>query len=241
MALQVIKLSGGYFNQCLLKDLTFQVNKGEIIGLLGLNGAGKSTLFKALIKQLPHFDGQVKINQYSINENSENYLKQITYLPERPLFYPELTLWEHIELLKRLNDLPKASLEQAEYLLKEFRLENMKDRKPYYFSKGMQQKVMIIQTLLQDTPVLLLDEPFSGLDPLAVYTLRKHLLREKADGKIVILTTHLLHEAEQICDDYLWLKDGELIAYEVINKKCKEKNQPASLEELYLCLLEEGE
>ncbi|WP_018659416.1 ABC transporter ATP-binding protein [Allofustis seminis] len=211
MALEVKNLSGGYFQKELLKGISFQIENGEIVGLLGRNGAGKSTLYKSLMGTLPQMSGDVCINGNSINDNFTTYQKNVSYLPERPVFYPELTLWEHLELLKRMYHLPEKSLQIGDILLKQFALAKEKQHKPFYFSKGMQQKVMLIQTLMVDSPVLLLDEPFSGLDPLAVMTLR-HLLDEKRqEGKIILLTTHLLHEAEQLCDRYLWLKDGRLI------------------------------
>lgn len=236
--LEVSELTGGYFKKNLLKEISFQIEPGQIVGLLGRNGAGKSTLYKALTGQLPHMQGKVALEERSLQEDYANYRKNIAYLPERPTFYPELTLREHLELVQKLYKLPQASMAAAEKMLVDFQLNDFVEQFPDRFSKGMQQKAMIVQTFMQPGKLVLLDEPFSGLDPLAVTVLRQLIQASQKQDRMVLLTTHLLHEADQLCSHYLWLEQGTLA---FSGAAAEFQTAANSLEEAYLKFLSQGE
>ncbi|MCG6527812.1 ABC transporter ATP-binding protein, partial [Vibrio parahaemolyticus] len=142
---------------------------GELVGLIGLNGAGKSTTIKEIIGLLQPHTGKITINGLSLKEDPQAYRKQIGYIPETPSLYEELTLKEHIEVTAMAYDIPKdVALQRAERLLKTFRLENKLDWFPANFSKGMKQKVMVLCAFLIEPSLYIIDEPFLGLDPLAI-------------------------------------------------------------------------
>lgn len=141
MALEINKLVGGYSQIPVLKDVSFDVQPGELVGLIGLNGAGKSTTLNHVIGLLRPFSGSIKINGLTIQANPEEYKKQIAYVPETPILYDELTLREHIDLTIMAYELDHdAAWQRATKLLKLFRLDNKLDWFPANFSKGMKQR-----------------------------------------------------------------------------------------------------
>ncbi len=159
MALQVSNLVGGYSQVPVLKDVSFDVKDGELVGLIGLNGAGKSTTINHIIGLLTPFKGSIKINDVTINDDVQQYKKQIAYIPEQPIVYKELTLKEHLELTMLAYDLDqKTAWQRADKLLKLFRLDNKLDWFPDNFSKGMRQKVMIVCAFLTDAKLFIIDE-----------------------------------------------------------------------------------
>lgn len=156
--LKVNLKSAGYGpKEVIVKDIDFSLKRGELIGLIGPNGSGKSTTIKAITGLLPYVQGEI-----SFAGERKNYV----YIPEQPVFYEELTLWEHIELAASAYELDGGALaERTEKLLKLFRLQGHRHELPVKFSKGMQQKVMIIVGFLINPDVYIVDEPFIGLDP----------------------------------------------------------------------------
>jgi ABC-type multidrug transport system, ATPase component len=169
MTLEVKELTGGYGQVSVLKKETFTVESGQVVGLIGLNGAGKSTTIKHIIGLLTPRGGQILIDGISLHDNVEQYRKKIAYVPEMPILYPELTLREHINLTIMAYGLDHdKTWESANRLLKTFRLDNKLDWFPQNFSKGMKQKVMIVCAFMTDASLFIIDEPFTGLDPLAV-------------------------------------------------------------------------
>ncbi|BDP96565.1 hypothetical protein EfmGK961_03810 [Enterococcus faecium] len=172
MSLIIDHVTGGYGHLPVLKDISFDVQPGEIVGLIGLNGAGKSTTIKHIIGLLEASKGTIEINHLSLKKNTEEYRKQIGYIPETPSLYEELTLREHIEVTAMAYDIPMdIAMKRAEKLLETFRLSNRLDWFPANFSKGMKQKVMILCAFLIEPSLYIIDEPFLGLDPLAINAL----------------------------------------------------------------------
>ena len=149
MTLTVKKLTGGYNQLPVLKDVDFQIADGEMVGLIGLNGAGKSTTIKEIIGLLQPQKGEIKIDDLTLEQDPEAYRKKIGYIPESPVLYEELTLREHLEVTAMAYDIDKKeAIKRSETLLKTFRLENRLDWFPANFSKGMKQKVMILCAFL---------------------------------------------------------------------------------------------
>ena len=181
--LEVKKLSGGYANIPVLKDVSFQVTDGELVGLIGLNGAGKSTTIKEIIGLLTPYQGEIRIDGQTLQGQAEAYRKKIGFIPETPSLYEELTLKEHLEVVALAYDLDwDAAFERVEKLLKLFRLEEKLEWFPVHFSKGMKQKVMIICAFMVQPSLLIVDEPFLGLDPVAIQDLIDLIEEEKKRG-----------------------------------------------------------
>ncbi|QEA30745.1 ABC transporter ATP-binding protein [Secundilactobacillus malefermentans] len=211
MTLEVSHLVGGYSQIPVLKDISFDVKDGELVGLIGLNGAGKSTTINHIIGLLTPQKGTIKINGLTITEDNQEFKQQIAYIPEMPILYQELTLREHIELTIMAYGLDhEKAWKRATELLKIFRLENKLDWFPANFSKGMKQKVMIACAFVTEAPLMIIDEPFLGLDPLAVHDLLSLIEERKKAGASVLMSTHALDTAEKYCDRFVLLHDGQV-------------------------------
>lgn len=243
MTLQVEHLVGGYSQIPVLKDVSFDVQNGELVGLIGLNGAGKSTTINHVIGLLNPFSGKITIDGVSLQEDSETYKSQIAYIPETPVLYEELTLKEHLELTMMAYRLDQTTAwEKAHRLLKVFRLDNKLDWFPINFSKGMKQKVMICCALITDVKLFIIDEPFYGLDPLAVHDLLTEIERVKQAGAAVLMSTHVLDTAQKYCDRFVLLKDGQVRAQGTLDSLQQLADHPGeSLDEIYLALAKEDQ
>lgn len=203
--LQVDLRRAGYGQaQAVVRDISFSLKRGEMMGLIGPNGAGKSTTIKAILGLLKNVDGRV-----SLTGPRQRY----SYVPEHPVLYDDLTVWEHLELAASACEIPRQEFErQAETLLERFQLTNEKHHLPRSFSKGMQQKVMLIVGFLLRPDLYIVDEPFIGLDPRATRELLQLLMEERKRGAAVLLSTHVLDTAEKICDSFLLLSGGRCVA-----------------------------
>ena len=243
MTLTVKNLSGGYFQHPVLKDLNFEIENGELVALIGLNGAGKSTTIKEIIGLLKPTSGTIEIDGLSLNKSASQYRQKIGFIPESPVLYEELTLREHIEVTAMAYDIPMdVAMQRADRLLKTFRLEKRLDWFPANFSKGMKQKVMIVCAFLIEPSLYIIDEPFLGLDPLAIHALLELLKEEKAKGKSILMSTHVLSTAEKYCDRFIFLHEGQIKSQGTLDQIKEQFAMPdASLDELYLALtLEEA-
>lgn len=238
MALEVRDLVGGYSQIPVLKKVSLDVQPGELVGLIGLNGAGKSTTLNHIIGLLQPFSGEIKINGLTLQANPNEYKKQIAYVPETPILYDELTLREHLELTMNAYGLDhNQAWEKATKLLKTFRLDNKLDWFPANFSKGMKQKVMICCAFMTDAKLLIVDEPFYGLDPLAVHDLLDLIEQKKKAGVAVLMSTHVLDTAQRYCDRFVLLADGQVRAHGTLDELRKQADRPdESLDEIYLGL-----
>ena len=238
MTLTVKHLSGGYFQHPVLKDLNFEIENGELVALIGLNGAGKSTTIKEIIGLLKPTSGSIEIDGLSLNKSASQYRQKIGFIPESPVLYEELTLREHIEVTAMAYDIPMdVAMQRADKLLKTFRLEKRLDWFPANFSKGMKQKVMIVCAFLIEPSLYIIDEPFLGLDPLAIHALLELLKEEKAKGKSILMSTHVLSTAEKYCDRFIFLHEGQIKSQGTLAQIKEQFAMPdASLDELYLAL-----
>ncbi|RED63913.1 ABC transporter ATP-binding protein [Cohnella lupini] len=197
----------------IVKDVVLGVAAGERVGLLGPNGAGKSTIMKGLLGQLPHWKGDIYWHGKEEDVGGIEMSSRIAYIPEQPILYERMTLWEHLVLVAAAGSIPEEIFrERADKLLRRFRLHKVKHEFPVKFSKGMQQKVMLIIGFMIKPELYLVDEPFIGLDPGAVMELLEALDEERDRGAGVLLTTHVLDSAERLCDRFLLVYDGGVAA-----------------------------
>ncbi|WP_370295049.1 ABC transporter ATP-binding protein [Rossellomorea marisflavi] len=200
MILSTIIQEAGYgHDDLILQDISFEVGKGELVGLIGPNGAGKSTTIKTILGLMKHVKGTVEISPYA-------------YIPERPIFYERLTMREHIDFLyTTIGGEPAAFEEKVTNLVSYFRLTHVLHHYPDQFSKGMQQKMMLILAFLKEPDLYIIDEPFMGLDPTAVKKLLGLLEKERERGAGVLMSTHILDTAERICDRFVLVAEGKMI------------------------------
>lgn len=240
--LEVKNITGGYINIPVVKDVSFTVESGQLVGLIGLNGAGKSTTIKEIIGLLTPYQGEILIDGKSLVQDAENYRKKIGFIPETPSLYEELTLKEHLEVVALAYDLTwDQAWSRVQGLLTIFRLDEKLDWFPVHFSKGMKQKVMIICAFMVEPSLLIVDEPFLGLDPVAISDLVNLLEEEKAKGTSILMSTHVLDSAEKMCDFFVILHQGQVRATGNLEELQHAFNMKgASLNEIYLALTQEG-
>lgn len=211
MSLKIEHLSGGYAGTTVIKDLNLTIEPGQALGLIGLNGAGKSTTIKHLLGLLRMQKGTISLNGVKLIQNPTKFKQMVSYIPETPILYPELTLKEHIELVMLTYGLDQQKAwDRAHELCKMFRLDNKLDWLPINFSKGMKQKVMIVTAFLADTDLLVIDEPFTGLDPLAVANFIDLIKQAVAQNKMVLMTTHVLAQAQEAVQKFAVLNNGTI-------------------------------
>ena len=241
--LKIENLSGGYNRKKIIENINIEIPKGSITALIGLNGAGKSTTIKHILGLLRPMDGEIKVNGITIRENNEKYRKSISYIPESPVLYDELTLEEHISLTAMAYGLNmKEAWEKADVLLKLFKLSDKKKFFPVHFSKGMKQKVMIICSFLVEPNLYIIDEPFLGLDPIAINDLINLMCEKRDNGASILMSTHILATAEKYCDNFIIIHEGKILASGKLSDLRKEFNMPeASLDEIYLALTTRGQ
>ncbi|MCU5705734.1 ABC transporter ATP-binding protein [Bacillus wiedmannii] len=197
--------SAGYdIGEKTIHDIAFSIKKGELVALIGANGAGKSTTIKTMLGLLVNMNGEI-----SFGEKKNPY----AYVPEHPTYYDYLTLWEHIELLMAARENEVGSWKRkADELLHMFRMDKHKHEYLSKFSKGMKQKSMLILAFLTEPDFYIIDEPFIGLDPVATKEFLSYLYKEKERGAGILLCTHVLDTAERICERFLFISQGTLVA-----------------------------
>ena len=239
--LQINNITGGYTKTPVLKDVSFDVNAGELVGLIGLNGAGKSTTIKHIIGLMETKKGSVSINNKTFQQDPTGYRSQFTFIPETPVLYDELTLKEHLDMTAMAYGLePQAYEARLQPLLKEFRLDRKLKWFPAHFSKGMKQKVMIMCAFLVQPSLYIIDEPFLGLDPLGIQSLLDLMTDMKKQGAGILMSTHILATAERYCDKFVILHNGEVRAQGTLRDLQEEfQMRNATLDEIYIELTKE--
>ncbi|MER2259577.1 MAG: ABC transporter ATP-binding protein [Priestia megaterium] len=239
--LQINNITGGYTKTPVLKDVSFDVNAGELVGLIGLNGAGKSTTIKHIIGLMETKKGSVSINNKTFQQDPTGYRSQFTFIPETPVLYDELTLKEHLDMTAMAYGLePQAYEARLQPLLKEFRLDRKLKWFPAHFSKGMKQKVMIMCAFLVQPSLYIIDEPFLGLDPLGIQSLLDLMTDMKKQGAGILMSTHILATAERYCDKFVILHNGEVRAQGTLKDLQEEfQMRNATLDEIYIELTKE--
>ncbi|HZW68439.1 MAG TPA: ABC transporter ATP-binding protein [Pseudogracilibacillus sp.] len=236
--LKISNVTGGYSNENVLHDITFHVNEAEIVGLIGLNGAGKSTTIKHIIGLLKEKQGSVKVNGMTLEDDVTAYRKKIAFIPEQPILYDELTLYEHLRLTAMAYEIDEATFEaRLEELLVAFRMQRYLDWFPVHFSKGMRQKVMIMNAFLIEPSLYIVDEPFVGLDPLGIQSYLEWMEKMRNQGAAVLMSTHILATAERYCDRFVILHEGRIRAQGTITELREELAMPAAnLDDIYIQL-----
>ena len=190
-----------------VRNASFSVRRGEIFGLLGPNGAGKTTTIKSILRLIFPTEGEIKIFGRSAGDRES--AKRVGYMPENPYVYQYLKPLEFLDLCGRLTGIPKSELrDRSEAMVDRVGLRHAVDRPIGKFSKGMMQRVGLAQALLHDPELLVLDEPMSGLDPIGRKEVRDVLLEQRARGKTLLFTSHILSDVELLCDRVVIMRSG---------------------------------
>lgn len=198
-------LHKNYGKNEVLKGIDLTISDGGIIAVLGPNGSGKTTLIKSILGMvLPH-QGSISINGTSI-KNNWHYRKEIDYLPQIANFPGNLTVKELIRMIKDLRNKPANDDELIAY----FKLEDFLDKKLINLSGGTKQKVNLVLTFMFDSPLVILDEPTSGLDPISLIRLKEWIFKEKAKGKTILITSHIMSFVEEIAEDIIFILEGKI-------------------------------
>ena len=204
-------LSRFYGPQLAVKQLDFEIYKGEVLGFLGPNGAGKSTSMKMLSGNLAPNEGEIIINGYDLLSQPKQAKAHIGYLPEQPPLYKDLSVIEFLAFCARINNIPSPNRKRAvESAIERCGLGNVKKRLIHHLSKGYQQRVGIAQAIIHTPAVVILDEPTSGLDPIQIREIRQ-LIKDIAQEHSVILSTHILPEVQMLCDRVKIINQGALV------------------------------
>ena len=215
--LQVDRLTKRYRALVGIEDVSFNVQPGEVLGLLGPNGSGKSTTVKILTGLLQPNSGHVRLDGHDVATDITAFKGQLGYVPEEPHLYSYLTGPEYLLLVGRLRDLPDDVLEpKIERFLRALGIYDDRYQTLSAYSKGMRQKILIAAAVLHDPRLVVLDEPFSGLDVSAARVLKAFVRALAEDGKVVVFSSHVLEVVEQVCSRVLILKDGHVAGHDSI-------------------------
>lgn len=210
MSIKVHKITKFYGKQKALNDVSFEISKGEIVGLLGPNGSGKSTLMKIITSFIQPNSGNVEVCGIDVQQNSILTRKKIGYLPELNPLYTEMYVCEYLEFIASIQLAKNKRKNRIIELIDLTGLNNEQSKKISELSKGFRQRVGLAQALMNDPEVLILDEPTTGLDPNQLQDIRS-LIKTIGKNKTVILSTHIMQEVEAICKRAIILKNGKIV------------------------------
>lgn len=191
-----------------LDDVSFEVNEGELFGVIGQNGAGKSTLFRSMMNFYDHFDGEIL---YEGEKMSEIPLEKIGFLPEERSLSPKKTIREEIKYFARLNQMKNLDDTTLENYFNRFEIKGSLDDKIKSLSKGNQQKVQLLASLIYKPEFLILDEPFSGLDPYNASLLMGIIKEINDQGTTILFSSHNMENVEYLCDRLIMLRNGKIV------------------------------
>lgn len=218
MSIILNNISKNYGSQLALDDLSFEVNKGEILGFIGPNGAGKSTTMKIITGYIPPSKGEVFINGMDAVEQSLEIRKIIGYLPESNPLYTDMYVKEYLRYIAGIYGLRKKAGKMVRDIIEQTGLSSESHKQIKALSKGYRQRVGLAQALIHDPEILILDEPTSGLDPNQIVEIR-NLISELGKEKTVMLSTHIMQEVEAICDRAIIINKGRMVADEALDGK----------------------
>ena len=233
--IEIKNVTKKYGDKIAIKNISFDIKDGEIFGFIGHNGAGKTTMIKSLIGILNFDDGDILINNKSIKEDPISCKLEMAYVPDNPDLYENMTAIDFINFVCDMYETPvNVRKENIEKYSKMFEMENKLNDDISSFSHGMKQKVSLIAALSHNPQILIMDEPFVGLDPKAVFDIKNVMKQMTKEGKIIFFSTHILDVAEKLCDRVAIIKNGDIIKI----GKMKDIKGDSSLEEVFLELEE---
>ncbi len=234
--IEVENLTKTYGAFAAVSGLSFRVQAGEVMGLVGPNGAGKTTTLRCMVGIIPPTRGDVRIRGHSIVRDPLAAKRHIAFMPDEPRLFEYLTVDEHLQFTARIYGVEQPAPRIAS-LLGELELSEKKKSLPGELSRGMKQKLVIACGLLHDPAALLFDEPLTGLDPAGIRRMKSTIIKRARTGAAVIISSHLLHLVEEVCDRVLILKEGRCVVHGSIGEilgSVPELKEDSNLEEIFL-------
>jgi ABC-2 type transport system ATP-binding protein len=209
--IEVTALSKSFGKFSAVRDLSFTVRPGEVLGLVGPNGAGKTTTLRASVGIIPPTSGAIHIAGNDLLTEPVKAKRALAFFPDEPRLFDYLTVRQHLAFVARIYGVANHE-SLAQPLLEELEIADKADKLPGELSRGMKQKLAIACGLLHSPPVLIFDEPLTGLDPLGIRRMKDSILRRAQAGAAIVLSSHLLHLLQEVCSHVLILKNGAKIA-----------------------------
>lgn len=227
-------LSKSYGNKQVLKSVDLKINDGDIYAFVGSNGAGKTTTIKCMLGILPFDSGDVLYDGTSIKEEPLKIKQDIAYIPDNPDIYEHLTGYEYLSFIADMYETDaKTKNDNIKKYAKLLEIDTKLNDRIGSYSHGMRQKIVIIAALIHNPKVIIMDEPFVGLDPLSTHTLKEIMKELTKDGKIIFFSTHVLDVAEKLCNKIAIIKSGKILTEGTM----KEVTKNSSLEDIFLELV----
>ena len=212
MSIRIENLTKYYGQQAAVKNISFEIKTGEVVGFLGPNGAGKSTTMKMITTYLTPNNGKIYVNDVNADEDPISVRRKIGYLPEQNPLYNDMNVIDYLKYTAELQSVPKDKIkESVKKMVKVCGLEDVRHKDIGELSKGFKQRVGLAQAMIHNPAVLLLDEPTSGLDPNQILEIRK-LIKDLGKEKTLMLSTHILQEVQATCDRVIIINNGEIVA-----------------------------
>lgn len=216
--IQVEGLSKKYARHVAVNNISFAVEKGDIVGFLGPNGAGKTTTMRILTCFMPPTEGKATVGGFDVFEQPFEVKKRIGYLPEAPPVYPEMSVRDYLAFVANIKNVPSADVKRrTEEVMEKCSVADVKDKLISKLSKGYRQRVGLAQAIIHNPEVLILDEPTSGLDPKQIIETRE-LIHNLAGEHTIILSTHILPEVEAICQKVIIINKGRVVATDSVER-----------------------
>ena len=213
--LQVKNLNKSFGSKQVLFDINFNADNGKILGLIGKNGSGKTTLFHSILKFVK-YQGKITIDNHSFSSRDYN---SVGYLPEERSLMPKLTVLDQVSFLASLKGMKKDTVKHdLQDWMQKLEVKGKTTDKIKSLSKGNQQKIQLIATLIHQPNLIILDEPFSGLDPVNVEIIKNVILQEKRRGATIIFSDHDMSNVEELCDDVVMINNGHLVLNGMVNE-----------------------
>lgn len=236
--LAVTSLSKRFGDVTAVKDLSFSVAAGEVLGLVGPNGAGKTTTLRCVCGILPPSAGTVRIAGHDLELEPVAAKQVLSFMPDEPNLFPYLTVADHLALTARLWRVAGAEA-KGRALLDELELAGRETALPSELSRGMRQKLVVACGLLHDPKALIFDEPLTGIDPGGIRRMKQTIVRRAREGAAVVVSSHLLHLVEEICDRVLIVSRGRLVLVGTLDEiRAQAGAGDSSLEEIFLRVTE---
>lgn len=232
--IEIKNLCKNYGKKEVLKNINLQINDGDIYAFVGSNGAGKTTTIKSMLGILPFDSGDVLFDGKSIKTDSLEIKKNLAYIPDNPDIYEHLTGFEYLSFIADMYDTDSSMKnELIKKYSKELEIDKNLNDKIASYSHGMKQKIVIISALIHNPKVIIMDEPFVGLDPVSTHKLKEIMKTLTSEGKIIFFSTHVLDVAEKLCNRIAIIKNGVILEEGTM----KDVTKNSSLEDIFLELV----
>src|SRR5690554_3698415 len=216
-------------------DITLTVNDGEIFGFIGHNGAGKTTTIKAIVGTLDFDQGEILLDNLNIKTNPIEFKQKVAYIPDNPEIYNNLTGMQYLDFIVNIYNLDDQNInDEINKYAEEFELVNELNNEINTYSHGMKQKLLLISAFIRNPKLLILDEPFTGLDPNATFKMKQQMKKLAESGAIIFFSTHVLEVAEKFCDTIGIIRNGKIMKVGSMQEVKGDK----SLESVFMELLQ---